>query len=124
MQVCVRAKSLQLCLTLCNPMDYSPPGSSVPGILLARILEWVAMLSSRGIFSIQGLNLCLLYLLHWQVGSLPPVPLSIQIPVPNPRPSKSDFFESKDLRICILTASLGISLHFTLEILTLEDGAF
>ena len=36
------------CLPLCNPMDYSPPGSSVLGILQARILEWVAMPSSRG----------------------------------------------------------------------------
>ena len=35
-------------LTLCNPMDYSPPGSSIHGILQARILEWVAMPSSRG----------------------------------------------------------------------------
>ena len=38
----------QLCLTLCDPTDCSPPGSSVHGILLARILEWVAMPSSRG----------------------------------------------------------------------------
>ena len=37
----------QSCLTLCNPMDCSPPGSSVHGILQARILEWVAMPSSR-----------------------------------------------------------------------------
>ena len=36
----------QSCLTLCDPMDYSPPGSSVHGILQARILEWVAMLPS------------------------------------------------------------------------------
>ena len=41
-------KSLQSCLTLCYPMDCSPPGSSVHGILPARILEWVAMPSSRG----------------------------------------------------------------------------
>ena len=46
--VSVRAKSLQSCLTLCNPMDCSPPGSSVQGILQARILEQVAMPSSRG----------------------------------------------------------------------------
>ena len=38
----------QLCLTLCDPMDRSPPGSSVHGILQARILEWVAIPSSRG----------------------------------------------------------------------------
>ena len=44
----VYAKSLQLCSTLCDPMDCSPPGSSVHGILQARILEWVAMPSSRG----------------------------------------------------------------------------
>ena len=37
------AKSLQLCPTLCDPMDGSPPGSPVPGILQARILEWVAI---------------------------------------------------------------------------------
>ena len=38
----------QSCLTLCNPMDCSMPGSSIHGILQARTLEWVAMLSSRG----------------------------------------------------------------------------
>ena len=37
------AASLQSCPTLCNPTDGSPPGCSVPGILQARILEWVAM---------------------------------------------------------------------------------
>ena len=39
---CMRAKSLQSCPTLCNPVNYSPPGSSVHGILQIRILEWVA----------------------------------------------------------------------------------
>ena len=38
----------QSCLSLCDPMDYSPPGSSVHGILQARILEWVAIPFSRG----------------------------------------------------------------------------
>ena len=37
------AKLLQLCLTLCDPIDSSPLGSPVPGILQARILEWVAI---------------------------------------------------------------------------------
>ena len=37
------AKSLQSYLILCDPIDSSPPGSSVPGILQARILEWVAI---------------------------------------------------------------------------------
>ena len=39
----VTAKSLQSCLTLCNPTDGSPPGSTIPGILQARKLEWVAI---------------------------------------------------------------------------------
>ena len=42
------AKSLQSGPTLCDPMDYSLPGSSVHGILQARILKWVAVPSSRG----------------------------------------------------------------------------
>ena len=46
--MCVCAKSLQLCLTFCHPVDCSPPSSSVQGVLQARILEWVAMPSSRG----------------------------------------------------------------------------
>ena len=41
------AKSLQSCLTLCDPIDGSPPGSLVPGILQARTLEWVAISFSR-----------------------------------------------------------------------------
>ena len=40
----------QLCLTVCDPMDYSLPGSSVHGILQARIVEWVAISSSRESF--------------------------------------------------------------------------
>ena len=47
-QLGMRAKLLQSCLTLCEPMDCSPPGSSVHGILQARILEWDAVPSSRG----------------------------------------------------------------------------
>ena len=42
------AKSLQLHTTVCDPIDSSLPGSSIPGILQARVLEWVAMPSSRG----------------------------------------------------------------------------
>ena len=45
---CVHVQWLQSCPTLCDHMHYSPPGSSVHGIFLARILEWVTMPSSRG----------------------------------------------------------------------------
>ena len=48
LHLCMHAKQLQSCPTLCDVMDYGPPGSSVHGISQARILEWVAMSSSRG----------------------------------------------------------------------------
>ena len=46
--MCLCAQSLQLYPTLCDPLDYSPPSSSVHGILQVRILEWVAMPFSKG----------------------------------------------------------------------------
>ena len=55
------ALSAQSCQTICDPMDCSPPGSSVHGILQARILQWVAIPFSRGFFPIQGLNAGLLH---------------------------------------------------------------
>ena len=67
------AKLLQLCLTLCDPMEYILPDSSVHGIPQARIgVGCPALL--QGIFLIQELNPHLLHLLHWQAGSLQPVP--------------------------------------------------
>ena len=67
-------KSLQLCLTLCNPMDHSAPGSSAHGILQAIILEWVAMHSPPGDLSNSGIEPVSLGLLHREVGSLPIAP--------------------------------------------------
>ena len=46
--VCALCSFMKLCLTLCNPMDCSPPGSSVHGIFQVRILKWVAISFSRG----------------------------------------------------------------------------
>ena len=51
----------QLCLTLCHPMDYSKPDSSVHGILQARILEWVAIPFARGSSRPRGSNPGLLH---------------------------------------------------------------
>ena len=53
-----------LCLALCDPMNCSPPGSSVHGILQARILEWVAMSSSHRNFLTQGSNPHLLWFMQ------------------------------------------------------------
>ena len=59
MYVLHRAKSLQLCPTLCDPIDGSPPGPSVPGILQARILEWVAISFSSACMHAKLLQSCL-----------------------------------------------------------------
>ena len=58
----------QLCPTLCDPMNWSLPGSSDLGISQATTLEWVAIPFSKGIFLTQGSNP---QLLHWQGDSLP-----------------------------------------------------
>ena len=64
----------QSCLTLWGPMDCSPPGSSVHGILQEKILEWGAISYSGGVFPTQGSKPCLLHLRLWQADSLPLVP--------------------------------------------------
>ena len=74
--MCARvcAQPLQSCVTLCDSVNCSPPGSSVHGILQARILEWAAMPSSRrpsrprDCTLVSGIYLCR------QVCSLPPAP--------------------------------------------------
>ena len=66
--ICAACSVAQSCLTLCDPVDYSPPGSSAHRISQARILEWVAISFSRGssqprdqteVSSITGIFLCL-----------------------------------------------------------------
>ena len=71
---CMHAKSLQLCLTLCDPVDCNPPGSSVHAISQARLLEWLAMPSSRHEFyiNIQIKNTSYLHTDH---------PLSTSVPL-------------------------------------------
>ena len=52
------AKSLQSCLTLCDPIDGSPPGSSIPGIFQARALEWAAISFSNECMHAKSLQSC------------------------------------------------------------------
>ena len=65
------AKSLQSCPTLCDIMDCSPPGSSVPGDSPGKNTGMGCHALLQGIFPTQGSNLRFLRLLHWQAGSLP-----------------------------------------------------
>ena len=85
----VHAKSLWQCLTLCDPMGCSLPGSSVNGILYTRILEWGAISFSRGSSRPRDPTHISLCFLHQQAGSLPSVPPGKQ-PPPSP-PSMLQF---------------------------------
>ena len=71
--MCVCAKLLWSCLTLCDLIDYSPPVSSIHGITQARILEWVAFLPSGDLPHL-GMKLLLLHIVCWWTGSLSPAP--------------------------------------------------
>ena len=73
-RVCARSVA-QSCLTLCDPMDYSPPGSSAHGILQARILEWAAI-STPGDVPNPGIKTCIFLvgrqiLYHWATWEAP-----------------------------------------------------
>ena len=68
------AKSLQSCLTLCDPIDGSPPGSAIPGILQARPLEWVAISFSNAWkwkVKVKLLSRVWLFVTPWTACSLP-----------------------------------------------------
>ena len=91
------AKSLQSCPTLCNPIDSSPPGSPVPGILQARILEWVAIsFSNAWKWKVKVKSLSLVQLLGapWTKAHQAPPSMGFSrqeswsgVPLPSPRAS-------------------------------------
>ena len=89
------AKSLQLCPTLCNPIDGSPPGSSIPGILQARTLEWVAIsFSNAGKWKVKVKSLSSVWLLlnPWTAAYQAPPSMAFSrqeywsgVPLPSPK---------------------------------------
>ena len=88
------AKSLQLCPTLCDPIDGSPPGSPVPGILQARTLEWIAISFSnewKWKVKVKSLGCVLLLATPWTAAYQPPPPMGFSrqeywsgVPLPSP----------------------------------------
>ena len=107
--MCEHAKSLQLCPILHDPMDCSPPASSVQGVLQARIVQWVAMRSSRRSSQHWDQTHVSLHFLPWETGSLPPEP-----------PGKQIFIQSYQQNQSIYTYKLKSfgTLKFALDILT------
>ena len=88
------AKSLQLCLTLCDPIDSSPPGSPIPGILQARTLEWVAVSfsnASKWKVKVKSLSRVRLFATPWTAAHQAPPPMGFSrqeywsgVPLPSP----------------------------------------
>ena len=88
------AKSLQSCLTLCDPIDSSPSGSSVPGILQARTLEWVAISFSnarKGKVKVKSLSRVRLLATPWTAAHQAPPSMGFcrqeywsEVPLPSP----------------------------------------
>ena len=95
------AKLLQLCPTLCDPLDCSPPGSSVYGDSLGKNIGVSCYALLQGIFLMQGSNLCLSILLHWQVGSLELLPPG--------KPTDLHIYVKMQLSLCTWYV---FSLHF------------
>ena len=89
------AKSLQSCPTLCDPIDGSPPGSTVPGILQARTLEWVAIsFSNAGKWKVKvkSLSRDRLWATPWTAAHQAPLPMRFSrqefwsgVPLPSPK---------------------------------------
>ena len=91
----VAAKSLQSCLTLCDPIDGSPPGSPVPGILQARTLEWVAISFSNAWkwkVKVKSLSCVWLFATPWTAAYQAPPSMGVSrqeywsgVPLPSPK---------------------------------------
>ena len=99
------AKSLQLCPTLCNPIDHSPPGSTVPEILQARTLEWVAISFSNAWkwkVKVKSLSRVWLFPTPWTAAyqAYPSMGFSRQeywsgLPLPSPKNTTPQYHNSK-----------------------------
>ena len=86
------AKSLQSCPTLCNPIDGSPPGSAIPGILQARTLEWVVIFFSNAWkVKVKSLSCVQLFETPWTAADQAPLSTGVSrqeywsgVPLPSP----------------------------------------
>ena len=132
------AKSLQLCPTLCDPIDSSPPGSPIPGILQARTQEWVAISSSNAWkWKVKGKSLSCVWpsATPWTAAYQAPPSMGFStqeywsgLPLPSPvkEPAAT---AAKSLQSCSslrnpMDSSLpGSSIHGTFQARVLEWGA-
>ena len=111
------AKSLQSCPILCNPIDGSPPGSPVPGILQARLLEWVAISFSNAWkwkVKVKSLSCVRLFTIPWTAAYQAPPPMGFSrqeywsgVPLPSPLPSHS-FLKLEIISSCFIYFTVSL----------------
>ena len=119
------AKSLQSCLTLCDPIDSSPPGSSVPGIVQARTLEWVAIPFSNAWewkVKVKSPSCVRLFETLWSVAHQAPPPMGFSrqeywsgLPFLSPIPRHTNGF---------ITLHLDFSLYHSTSLLVVIMNAY
>ena len=114
----MRAKSLRLCSTLCNPMDCIACQDPL-AMGFSRQEYWNGLpCPLQGIFPNQGLNLSLLYPLHWQAGSLPLVPSG------KPLTNSDSILENRDIilptKVCIIKAMVFSVVMYGCESWTIK----
>ena len=110
------AKSLQSCLTLCDPIDSSPPGSAIPGILQARTLEWVAISFSnawKGKVKVKSVSCVWLFVTPWTAAHQPPPSMGFSRqeywsgwPLPSPWLGPNHFYLSVPFSRSVMSSSL------------------
>ena len=103
------AKSLQSCLTLCDPIDSSPPGSPVPGILQARTLEWVAISFSsawKWKVKVKSLSRVWLFMTSWTAAYQAPPSMGFSrqeswswVPLPSLMTNLDRVLKNKDITL-------------------------
>ena len=101
------AKSLQSCLTLCDPIDGSPPGSPIPGILQARVLEWVAISFSNAWnwkVKVKSLSCVRLFATSWTTAYQAPPSMGFSrqeywsgVPLPSPENNIVEYIKKSHL---------------------------
>ena len=130
------AKSLQSCLTLRDPIDSSPPGSPVPGILQARTLEWVAIsFSNAWKWKVKGKSLSRVWLLAtpWTTAyqALPSMAFSRQeywsgVPLPSPVTNLDSVLKRRDIhlltKVRIVTAMIFPVVMYGCESWTIKKA--
>ena len=111
--------SLQSCPTLCDPIDGSPPGSPIPGILQARTLEWVAISFSsawKWKVTVKSLSRVWLFATPWTVAYQAPPSMGFsrqEVPLPSPRRCAVDSIHTHISYLTLLAFINSVSLYKT-----------